>query len=380
MSLLCEKNNKILMFTILLILCCVQKISIVEVEGAGLKPNHLFSLLFLPLLGNHIKISNIYILIFYGIMIVSTILGAYTFGVNSLVLNYIYGLYLLTIILTVGKNIAYSEWIGVFRNSAIIVTGLIIINDYLQRGAIIQFLNYPFGHPSIDYLFGGGANLEATWVSLFLFAFNDSKLFLPYLVFCLGISAIYASRVGMMIIAIYIVLKIFSRKGNVNLLKIFSLFLLGIAIIIYMFNIGVFDYIISRFVAIGTDPGSLGRLAMWEFAVQAINDNPFGVGIGNALNYLRETTGIQFYENNMHNLYMQMFVELGWIGGLYYAIVITVFVIRNRKKTIKNIFVGMLYTYIFMSMLQFRGGEPIIFFILGVYLTLISNDEKRDEG
>lgn len=377
MSLLREKNNKILMFTILLILCCVQSISIIEVEGAVLKPSHLFSLLFLPLLGSCIRLPNIYIFFFYGMLVISTILGASVFGVNSLVMNYLYGFYLLTTILTIGKDINYSEWISIFRKSAIVVIGLIIINDYLQKDAIIQFLNYPFGHPSIDYLFGGGANLEATWISLFLFTFNDSKLFLPYLVFCLGISAIYASRVGVMVIAIFVVIKIFSRKGNVNPLKMFSIFLLGIGIIVYMFYIGIFDYIISRFVAVGYDPGSLGRLAMWKFAGQAIIDNPFGVGIGNALNYLRETTGIQFYENNMHNLYMQMFVELGWIGGLYYAIVITVFAIRNRKNAIKNIFIGMLYTYILMSMLQFRGGEPIIFFILGVYLTMNGNDEKR---
>lgn len=144
----------------------------------------------------------------------------------------------------------------------------------------------------------------------------------------------------------------------------------------YMFTIGMFDYILSRFEDIGSDSGSLGRLAMWQFAGQAIVDNPFGVGIGNALNYLRYTTGIPFVESNMHNLFMQMFVELGWLGGLYYLNIVAAFFIKQWKQVGNNAFIGMLYAYIFMSLFQFRGGEPLIFFVLGVYLCNKTREDK----
>lgn len=376
MTLINKQNIKTKMFTILLILCCVQNISIVEIEGAGLKLSHLFSLLFIPFIKNKIKIPNVYICIFYITMLFVTILGGLKFGVNSLILNYVYGFYLLIIILNVGKEIKYDEWIVVFRKAAIVIAGIVIVNDYIQRSELIQFISNPFGHPSIDYLFGGGANLESTWISLFLFAFYDSKLFLPYLIFCFGISAIYASRVGMLIVIIFIAFRILAKRKNISTIKVLLVVIVGIAVIGYMFTIGMFDYILSRFEDIGFDSGSLGRLAMWQFAGQAIVDNPFGVGIGNALNYLRYTTGIPFVESNMHNLFMQMFVELGWFGGLYYLNIVAAFFIKQWKQVGNNAFIGMLYAYIFMSLFQFRGGEPLIFFVLGVYVCNKTREDK----
>lgn len=78
----------------------------------------------------------------------------------------------------------------------------------------------------------------------------------------------------------------------------------------------------------------------------------------------------------MHNLFMQMFVELGWLGGLYYLNIVAAFFIKQWKQVGNNAFIGMMYAYIFMSLFQFRGGEPLIFFVLEVYLCNKTREDK----
>jgi O-antigen ligase len=73
----------------------------------------------------------------------------------------------------------------------------------------------------------------------------------------------------------------------------------------------------------GVDSGMSGRADRWEMAVDEILVNPLiGVGYGSSSDYLGFT---------VDNAYLTAFLELGWIGGLYYCF----FVFYTTLKSFK---------------------------------------------
>ena len=107
---------------------------------------------------------------------------------------------------------------------------------------------------------------------------------------------------------------------------------------------------------------------MWRYAGKLIWTNPLGVGIGNSIKALERLTGVDYSEGNFHNVYMQMFIDLGWLGGLAYLSIVIGFIIKQFKNLINNPLVAMLYVYVIESLIQFKGGDSIIFFVLGAFL------------
>ena len=138
---------------------------------------------------------------------------------------------------------------------------------------------------------------------------------------------------------------------------------------------GLFDYIFERFAMTGEDAGSVGRINMWQYASELIRTNPLGVGIGNSIKALERLTGIDYSEGNFHNVYMQMFIDLGWLGGIAYLSIVIGFVIKQFKNLFKNPLVAMLDVYVIVSLVQFKGGDSIIFFVLGAFLVSLSSQK-----
>lgn len=79
-------------------------------------------------------------------------------------------------------------------------------------------------------------------------------------------------------------------------------------------------------------------------------------------------------DSNLHNVYFQELVDLGWLGGAAYLFLTLRLFWRGRKELLTNPFLASLAAYSIVALFQFRGGETLAFIILGIYLTL------RDEG
>lgn len=362
---------RVLMF--FLLLSCVQNLSLISFGTISIKYYYVFAIFCFPLLlRKRITMPPRIILIFFCMVFISSFWGMIVgFGFNSFVIKFLFAFYSLILIMNVGNDFTESEWIEIVKKVFIFIMILIWIKNFMQINSIISFLRSPYGHPSITYIFGGGANLEATFMAMAIPVFYKDKKLWPYVVLATLLSVIYASRTALIVNVLCIawIGLIYLDKKSWEKIFVACVFLLFA--ISYLYNAGALDYIINRFANIGSEAGSIGRLNMWIYALEIIREYPLGCGIGNSVNALEEMLSTSYSENNFHNVYLQMFIDLGIIGGSLYIITVISFVIKNIIHIKDNPIVVVLFLYIITSMLQFAGAEVIVYCFLGIYLQQI---------
>src|SRR5262249_40044887 len=75
----------------------------------------------------------------------------------------------------------------------------VTIKNVTHVPAFIAYLARPLGHPEVPSLAGGGLKIEATWLALSSFFMIGTVLFGPITLLAAATSALYASRVGVVI-------------------------------------------------------------------------------------------------------------------------------------------------------------------------------------
>lgn len=364
--------DEILFFSLVLF-TCFQNISIYDFGNFSFKANHLISLLFIFLLIRQKKIilPSKNINIFFFIIIIISFFQYNIYGFHNLIFNYIFGYYLLILILTIGNNIEYIRWIDIIKKVSIIIMISTIIKIIINRQVIFSFFIHPNGHPGINSFFGGGVNLEASWIALLGVSFYKDKKVYIYFILSLIISILYASRVGIIacfLLGIFIIIHSTRKLSIKSIIGIILSFVCIVAVLLTLYLSNISDYIINRFIIIGSDPGSIGRLRMWVYVKDAFLSNPFGYGIGNATKALNIVSDYIIKDGNVHNLFMQMLLDTGFIGFIYYCYMVFNFIKNNKDKIFKEPVVSFIFFYILLSLFQFRGGDSLLFLFVGLYL------------
>lgn len=362
-----KKKTRIFCLTLLFLSICFQNIQLFSFDGGAIKPYHVLALAFVPTLLRKIKFFPNVISVFLILILASSVVGMPTFGISSFLLNYMFAFLLLLIVRNMGEDFTQDEWISLIKKVAFLMMGIIWIKNILQIAQIIAFFKQPYGHPLVTTFFGGGVNLEATYMAMLIPFFKGDKRMWIYHIGSLALSLVYVSRTALVINILVIM-----WFGVIYVdRKYWGRVVAGITVILVAFIIlysrGSLDYMINRMVNIGKEAGSLGRFRMWRYFFEAVYQYPLGVGIGNSIDALRTISGIAYGEDNLHNIYMQMVLDLGICGGLYYAAVILVFLYQNRREIFRNAIIFTLILYIIASLVQFRGAEAFVYFIMGVY-------------
>ena len=380
------KRNTILkfMFFLLFLFTCFQNFTLINFGEFGFKYSHFMSLFFLPLLlkKGKIKIPIASLNIFMIFVIVFSIIMIPFNSFNSLLFNYIFSYYYLIIIGSIGEYLDFDDWTGIIKSVAEIVIIATVIKIIINIDLFVIFFKNPANHPMIKTFFGGGVNLEATWIGLFGFFFIGDKKGYIYSILSIIIAVLYASRVGI-IVSVFLLLFMILQKNNIESIvkrqnRIIIGFILGIFAFVFAFSQGYLDYIINRFADTGEDTGSQGRLAMWQYLIPAFLDSPFGVGLGNGMQQLEKVSGVSFPDGNMHNLIFQMLVETGVVGLILYLNVVFKFIKAEYKNFFCNPCIAYIISYLILSLIQFRGGDALLFFVIGVYLQKF-NKKKVEE-
>jgi len=369
-------NGISFLFVLLVLFSLISSFTIVSFTGVELKPFYIVLLLCLLLVLNKKRVVKLpaIIVLFIAFVEANAGINGFQWGIDRLSVNYILGVIIISIFCTMGRTFSLDQWSKIFRLAAIGVMIAVYINSVMQWDKFIFYFSNTswMGHPYINTLITGGVNLEATWIAILSPVFYNHRLKWPYLCSSLLISALYASRVGIMLNAICAILFLFKsdEKNRYRYLKIIVSAVLVSLIIFVFVDLGLLSLVITRFLDIGNDNGSIGRLTIWSYVAQIISEYPFGVGIGNSMLAVEKVSGITFGENNLHNLPLQMFCELGWLGGVFFLGLLFYFIAKEKKNIFNNPFVAMLILYFIISLVQLRGGESIFFCILGVYICL----------
>lgn len=382
------ENKKFIkgMFAVLFLLACFQNISLVSVGTIALKPVHVFSLFFLPVLMEKRAVSiNKKLWLYTVYVIVISLLNWKTFGIGGLLLNYVFGLYLITVCMNCGEMLSETDWSEILCLAAgILMAAVVIKNICGYKDFIWYFENPDKEHPwGLKTIIGGGLNIESSWLGLLAFFFYKSKWKWLYVSLNLLLSFLYGSRSGMLIAGAVIVWmllpevrKLKERKYRIK--TVIVLVIIGAV----LYGTGLYDAVIgravNRFFEGLMDRGSVARLRMWKYVLQTGMSYPFGCGAGNCMQALTIVSGETYVDGNLHNVYFQNLIEQGWLGGAVYLWMVLRFFWREGKRIISNPFVASLFCYCVISLLQFRGADTIACLILGAELVCSQEIWKSD--
>ena len=334
------------------------------------------------------------VLVYFGVTVASTLLAYLIYEPRVAGIKLLIALYAALVATSLGyvanRDIVLRAWRAAGVAFAIVVT----LKNLTHVPAFIAFLARPFGHPDVPSLAGGGLNLEATWLALSSFFMIGTVFFVPVTLLAAATSALYASRVGVVIAVMALCgavahawgvgrIKAPPHRQSINRAHVFVRRI--VALVFVATSIGVAaavvrtarqygdaTYVAQRFGTIGEDPGSVGRLVLWRGGLRVFEENPLGVGAGNAVPTLRRVLGVDVPEDNLHNIYLQHAVETGIPGLaalLLLAAVIARRVVRSRCRDQLLLFVA---AYLVAGLIQFSGVDVIFWLAYGLQSGLAS--------
>lgn len=138
------------------------------------------------------------------------------------------------------------------------------------------------------------------------------------------LSVIGSSSRGGQLALMAIILFLFFKGKN------FVRKILFLAVAIYLMLQILPEAQLERFNTMGDDQTSQLRLTHWQNAQQVIKNNPFGIGYYNWEYYYPAHFDVIKYEE-IHNTVLQVFVELGYHGGILFLLMIIAAFILNIR-------------------------------------------------
>lgn len=347
-----------------------------------LNPGHLLALCFIPFLLpklKEVKFPPAVICIFMAYVFCVSLFAGFQWGLDASIINYLFVFYIISVIVNLGKNISFESYKKVFQVAGILSFVIVVLNAICYKDAILGYFssgNYQT-HPDYPTIYGGGANLEASWSSMYGIFFLDSPYGIIYLVLSFIFASVLVSRAGIIISLICLTIYAYKRlRESKNPFLI--IFLISIVLLLgsfYALKLGIFQPILDRFFRNQEDMGAAGRIGIYDSVLPFLYSHPFGVGLGNAVSAVNKvaasTVGMEpIVNDNLHNLFLQMTVETGVLGGVFY-ICLAAFLCFNCifKHKFANPFENFLFTFFALSLIQFEKIEIFPAICLGVLLS-----------
>jgi len=367
-------------------------------EDAGATPKAYHALLALAGLGvlarGKIARPRAEMLLYFGVTIASTLLAYLIYEPRVAGIKLVIALYAGLVATSVGyvanRHIVLRAW----RVAGVAFAIAVTVKNVTHVPEFIAYLARPINHPDVPSLAGGGLNLEAIWLAMSSFFMIGTVLFVPVTLLAAATSALYASRVGVVIALMALCGAIAHAWGTgrtktpvprpsanqsfVYMRRLAALVFVGtiigvvFAVVRAARQVGDVTYVAQRFSAIGEDPGSVGRLVLWRGGLRVFEENPLGVGAGNAVPTIRRALGIDVPEDNLHNIYLQHAVESG-IPGLAVLLLLVAMiarrVVRSRFRDQLLLFVA---AYLVAGVIGFGGVDVIFWLAYGLQSGLAS--------
>ena len=328
------------------------------------------------------------LLLYFGVTIASMLLTYLIYEPRVAGIKLLIALYAALVATSLGYVTSRDTVLRACRVAGLAFAIAVTLKNVTHVPAFIAYLARPFGHPDVPSLAGGGLNIEATWLALSSFFMIGTVLFIPMTLLAAATSALYASRVGVVVAVMAIgaaVVYAWNRSrlnaqsagSSVNSTRVYlrhavvlllaSVTLALVAVLVRTAKqYGEATYVAERFSTIGDEPGSLGRLVLWRGGLRVFEENPLGVGAGNAVPVLRRVLGVDVPEDNLHNIYLQHAVENG-IPGLVALVLLAATiarrVVRSRFSDHLLLFCA---GYLVAGLIQFTGVDMMFWLAYGL--------------
>jgi len=328
-------------------------------------------LLIVTLCGKKIALPPNSISIYFMFITVVSIFAGMFFGFTGHFFNNIFNFVLIAIIYTSGKNYSAASWERLFSVIGMLYIALLNINIIMNFRYIINDLLYIQNRlPSLFTFSAGGINLDATWVAIFSVFFIKKKFGILYWINATLISTLFSSRLGLILcaIAFLFIMQAILKSKREKIIAFSSVAFITTILVLILVYTGLSDFVFTRFLAIGNEPGSIGRLRLLNYFSSVFSANIFGYGAGNAVSAIADYSALVFREQAIHNIYLQAFLDFGLVGGVFHLALVIGFVYREFRNKFSNTFGKALILFFVAGLFQFSGVEPQLAILLGIYL------------
>ncbi len=321
---------------------------------------------------------------YFAVTVAATVLAYLHFGVRPIIVNTAFAAYAATVGGTLGDLAGARATARALRWTSVVVLAGVVVKGLLHLPQIVAFLAAPNGHPTLPVFFGGGPNLEATWVALAAAFHLGSGLFVPYVLAAGVVSVAYASRAGFIVCVLALgaaaLRSVAARRRRrvaghrtepswgrrLVLLATTAAALAGGGWLAVHAGESI-GYVSSRFADLGDDPGSVGRLTLWQGGLEVFVRHPFGVGQGNAVPQIERLIGTALPEDNLHNQYLQHLVETGVQGFTVFVAFALLTWWRLARDGWRDPLLWYASLYLVLAAIQFRGADALFWFVYGLH-------------
>lgn len=358
----------------------------ITVGGMTLRLHHLVTFAFFAITifikkRPSLKMNLLVIFYFFALFLSVVVASRYGFGKN--IVNVLYCLLLFAVVSSWEEEIDRESLYRIFQYAGYFFVIAIVINLLFQWETLVYSFGLKSYHILATTIVSGGVNIEATMLATYACFFLYRKKY-GFWIFSLLISMLYLSRTAMFLnlLSAGMLLVNRIRVGGITSIdrkkKTYGVFLLALffAALGVMYGKGYFTRVIGRFLTIGKDNGSSVRMLLWTNAWNVFRENPFGVGIGNAIPCIREICGEKIGFDNIHCVYLQVLVETG-VAGLILFLLSACQIIKKAVLTWFSDPLGsMVVGYLVCCILQFRGTEPFYTLLWALFLRIENADLK----
>lgn len=345
-----------------------------EEEGL-IKPHHVAAALafFVLMLRGRLYLPPHAVAAYFFTAVSTTFIAFLFFPFNKQVATLVYCFGLAVIGSSIVKSMGVARVLTLVRGAFLFSFLMIMMKDIFYANEIMRAVSSG-ARVWVPGLVAGGVNPEGSVIALGVPLFFGRRLFYPYLLAAIVLNSVYSSRGGLLTCGgIYFALLLYrtSIKGFVQYIGGSIAAILGLV----FFTPGslkddVVSKVLWRFANVGSDPGSLGRIELWEAFPDAFSNNVFGYGVMNAVPIIERFAGRDFPEVHMHNIYMQGLLDLGIQTFVFYLIIIGYVVralFRDREANPLNL---VLVFYFLSGAFRFKYYDTLMFLLLGASLTV----------
>lgn len=246
----------------------------------------------------------------------------------------------------------------------------IILRDAVYAGQLGAVYARSEGASGILYMSTGGRNIEASLLALLSILLLGTRVYPIAAGIALLTSGMMLSRAGLLGAAVSIGIAAYrTRKTRHYYLYTF----LGVAMMVLIGGLvlsSVIDIpVLDRFnlqAETQLEHKNVGRLALWNSAAAALEQNLLGYGVGNGVPLMEQISGLTFVENNVHNIYLQFLLEGGVQSLLLFLALVTHILLRPTEGQQRNI-KAFLLCYLMLAFIEFSGYEAYFWFFVGMF-------------
>lgn len=423
-TILRQKRTRLVLLTAFLLAACIQNVVLFDI-GASFKLAHLAGVLLFPvaLLQRPARPLGKFWWASVGVLAAYTAITYLVFGFNSWLLNGVFCVYAVWCVWKLSGDLDRKDWLLIFRTAAVVILVLVAANMLFQFEKIWKFMLSPgFYHPVYNTIFGGGPNLDASWIGLFCFVMGGTVWWRPYYTASVVISLLTNSRAGLLAngaFAVWLFVhwaweawkekKVFhvhyDRKKSVLsiVLAVCIMGAYGLAQAAALHG-GVFvtepdasfsqstgetsdkgaatsllDNLTDRMTAVGDEPGSEGRLNMWQHIPTVLVQNPLGYGLGNGIEAVRNCDPENISEGNLHNIYFQVLLDFGVPGAILLLAAVFIFIKKELPTLAAWPVAAFILCYLCLGMIQYRMLEVPTWIAVTAYVSVNSIQKTKGD-